>query len=123
MGGGAVPHDRFLHVLSRFRATHLRYPPRHKLSLRLRNAPLKSKDGLSGPPHPNVEKRDVRMGHPSTKAPGVLEFQKLLHLLQCLVQRQLKGTATWPRAGEAQLVLQPAIDHLQVGPAQYLLAP
>jgi hypothetical protein len=58
-----------------------------------------------------------------TKAAGVLEFQKLLHLLQCLVQRQLKGAASWPRAGEAQFVLQPAIDHLQIGPAQHLLAP
>ena len=59
----------------------------------------------------------------STKGGGVLEFQKLLHLVQCLVQRQMKGAAAWPRAGEAQLVLQPAIDHLQIGPAQYLLAP
>jgi hypothetical protein len=61
--------------------------------------------------------------HISARPIGVLEFQKLLHLLQCLVQRQLKGTAARPRSGEAQLVLQPAIDHLQIGPAQYLLAP
>ena len=54
---------------------------------------------------------------------GVLEFQKLLHPVQCLVQRQMKGAAAWPRADKAQLVLQPAIDHLQIGPAQYLLAP
>ena len=44
-------------------------------------------------------------------------------MLQCLVERQLKYAAAWPRAGEAQLVLQPAIDHLQIGPAQHLLAP
>ena len=54
---------------------------------------------------------------------GVLDFQKLPHLLQCLVQRPLKGTAAWPRAGEAQLVLQLAIGYLQIGPAQHLLAP
>ena len=41
-----------------------------------------------------------------------LEFQKLLHLLQCLVQRQMKGAAAWPWTGKAELVLQPAIDHL-----------
>ena len=50
-------------------------------------------------------------------------FQKLLHLIQCLVQRQVKGAAAWTRAREAQLVLQPAIDHLQIGPAQHLIAP
>ena len=53
----------------------------------------------------------------------VLEFQKLLHLLQCVVQRPLKGAAAWPQTGEAQLVLQPSIDHLQICPAQHLLAP
>jgi hypothetical protein len=53
----------------------------------------------------------------------VLEFQKPLHLLQCLVQCPLKGAAAWPQTGEAQLVLQPSIDHLQIGPAQHLLAP
>ena len=53
----------------------------------------------------------------------VLQLQKLLHLLQCLVQRPLKGSAAWPRASEAQLVLQLAIGYLQIGPAQHLLAP
>jgi hypothetical protein len=38
-----------------------------------------------------------------------LEFQKLLHLLQCLIQRLLKRDAAGPRTGEAQLVLQLAI--------------
>jgi hypothetical protein len=52
-----------------------------------------------------------------------LEFQKLLHLMQCLVQRQFKAAAAWPRAGEAQLVLQLAVDHLEIRPAQHLLAP
>ena len=34
----------------------------------------------------------------------MLGVQKLLHVLQCLVQSQLEGFAAWPRAGEAQLV-------------------
>ena len=51
------------------------------------------------------------------------ELQKLLHLVQCLVQRQTKGAAARPRAGEAQLVLQPATDHLQIGPAHHLFTP
>lgn len=54
---------------------------------------------------------------------GVLQSQKMLHLLQCLVQRQLKGAAARPRANEAQFVLKAAMDHLQIGPTQYLLAP
>jgi len=71
----------------------------------------------------------MRTGLPSNRVSCIdenlwgLEFQKLLDLLQCLVERQLKGAATWTRAGETQLVLQPAIDDLQIGPAQYVLAP
>src|SRR5579862_1855280 len=58
-----------------------------------------------------------------TTAAGALDFQKLPHVLQCLVQSPLKGTAAWPRADEAQLVLQPSIGYLQIGPAQHVLAP
>jgi len=52
-----------------------------------------------------------------------LEFQKLLNPLQSLVQRHLKGPASRTRAREAEHMLQPAIDHLQIGPAEDLLAP
>jgi hypothetical protein len=40
---------------------------------------------------------DGTSSHPE----GMLEVQKLLHLLQCLVQSQAKGFAARPRAGEA----------------------
>ena len=56
-------------------------------------------------------------------AVGVLEFQKFLHLLQGVVQSYLKGSVARPQAGEAQFVFQPAIDYLQIGPAEHLLAP
>jgi hypothetical protein len=58
-----------------------------------------------------------------TNAIGRLEFQKVPHLLQCRLERQLKGSAAWPWTDETQLMLQLAIDYLQIGPAQYLLAP
>jgi hypothetical protein len=45
---------------------------------------------------------------------GLLELQQFLHPAQCLVQRQIEGAAAWPLADAAQLVLQPAIDHLQI---------
>src|ERR1700733_965311 len=57
------------------------------------------------------------------KKPRVLESQKLLHPLQRFIQRPLKCAAAWPLTGEAQLVLQPSIDHLQIGPTQHLLSP
>ena len=50
-------------------------------------------------------------------------IQKKLHLLQCFIKRYLKGSVAWPQANEAQLMLQPAIDYFQIGPAQHLLAP
>ena len=52
-----------------------------------------------------------------------LESQKPLHLLQRFIERPLKGSAAWPRAGKAQFVPQAAIHYFQIGPAQHLLAP
>jgi len=45
--------DGALHVISAMRRDPKSFQsPGHELSLRLRTAPLKPKDGLSGPPHP-----------------------------------------------------------------------
>jgi hypothetical protein len=67
-------------------------------------------------------KRGAALASESSGSSG-LKFQKRLHPVQGVVQRQSKGAAAWPRAGEAQRVLQPASDYLQIGPAEHLLAP
>ena len=62
------------------------------------------------------------MSHTQQNA-GVLDIQKRLHLLQCFIQRYLKGSLAWPRGSEAQFMLQPPIDYFQIGPTQHLLTP
>jgi hypothetical protein len=54
-----------------------------------------------------------RSSSPADAAHGlVLKFQKRVHLLQSVVQRQLKGAAVRPLADETQFVLQLTIVHL-----------